>query len=187
MKRTAFLLVVLAIPAISAPAATTPRPDWPLQVKQIEIVPGVQKAWLEDQSGTPFFYNADTCWFLCFKATNDEVLHYLDNRREKGVTVIQTMLLPWKQEGNDSWFGVKAFENDQFDKPVEKYWKHVDWVIAAARERNITLAMALSWSGCCGEGWSKTANSVQQWNTAPDASLATKDLFPSEPVVLHVA
>lgn len=133
----------------------TPRPAWPLRVTQVEIVPGVQKAWLEDQSGRPFLYNADTCWFLCFKATGEEVIQYLDNRRQKGVTVIQSMLLPWTEDGNDSWMGIKAFENDQFDKPLEPYWNHVDWVVKAARERNITLSMALAWSGCCGEGWAR--------------------------------
>lgn len=44
------------------------RPAWPLRVKVVsEIVPGIDKAYLEDQKGKPFLYNADTCWHLMFQ------------------------------------------------------------------------------------------------------------------------
>ncbi len=65
------------------------------------------------------------------------------------------MLIPWTRDGEDNWFGEKAFVGQQFDKPNETYWKHVDFVVQAAGERNITLCMALAWNGCCGEGWNE--------------------------------
>ena len=93
---------------VSAPTNTAMEPpSWPLKVKTVEIVSGVQKAWLEDQLGTPFFYNADTCWFLAFKATDDEIRHYFKNRSQKGITVVQSMLIPWARQGEDNWFGEK--------------------------------------------------------------------------------
>ena len=131
------------------------RPRWPLKVVTAEIVPGVQKAWIEDQAGNPFLWNGDTCWFLTFGITEADVLHYLDNRAAKGIFMVQCMLIPWAREGEDAWFGDKPFCTQQLDRPNEKYWKHVDFVVEAAKERGITLCMALVWSGCCGEGWTK--------------------------------
>lgn len=151
-------IVVLGVvsPAL---ALKTPRPTWPLQVKTVEIVPGVHKAYLEDQRGKPFLYVADTCWFLTFKATDKEVVDYFENRAAKGITVVQCMLLPWARAGDDTWFGVYPFEDNQFDHPNEAYFKHVDFVVQAAWAHHITLSMALVWSGCCGEGWTKILNS----------------------------
>lgn len=144
-----FLQVFACSPNLNSSA----DPDWPLKVKTTEILPGVQKAWLEDQNGKPFLWNGDTCWFLTFNITEEDVLHYLDNRAAKGINVVQCMLIPWAREGEDSWFGEKPFIDQQFDRPNETYWKHVDFVVRAAKERGITLCMALAWSGCCGEGW----------------------------------
>jgi hypothetical protein len=131
-----------------------------LRVKTVEIVPGVQKGYLVDGQGTPFFYNADTCWFLTFEASDEDVLLYLKDRAAKGITVVQCMVLPWVREGDDTWFGVHPFTDQQFDKPNERYFRHVDFVVDAARANNITLCMALVWSGCCGEGWGPILNSA---------------------------
>lgn len=141
--------VSAALAVINAEAA----PQWPLEVVTEEIMPGVQKAWLEDQAGEPFLWVADTCWFLTFKATDEEVVDYFKNRAAKGITTVQCMLIPWAREGDDNWFGVHPFEDQRLDRPNEAYWRHVDFVVDAAREQGIALCMALAWNGCCGEGW----------------------------------
>lgn len=133
----------------------TDAPRWPLKVVTTEIVPDVHKAWLADQSGEPFLWIGDTCWFLTFKISDEDVLHYLDNRAAKGITVVQCMLIPWTREGDDAWFGETPVHDQKFDKPNETYWPHVDFVVRAAKERGITLCMALAWNGCCGEGWNE--------------------------------
>ncbi len=130
------------------------RCAWPLRVKVIrDIVPGVDKAYLEDQKGEPFLYNADTCWHLMFQVSDSDVLHYLDDCRRRGNTVVQTMLIPWTRSGEDNWFGEKAFMEDDFSRPNEMYWQHVDFVVRAAAERNITLMAAVAWKGTATEGW----------------------------------
>lgn len=132
------------------------RPAWPLRVKVIsDIVPGVDKAYLEDQKGKPFLYNADTCWHLMFQVSDSDALHYLDDCRRRGITVVQTMLIPWTRSGEDNWFGEKAFIDDDFSRPNETYWRHVDFVIHAAAERNITLKAAVAWKGTATEGWNE--------------------------------
>ncbi len=151
--RSLFLMFSLLLPLHSQAALAAKIPDWPLRVVTTEIVPNVRKAWLVDQSGDPFLWIGDTCWFLTFKISDDDILHYLDNRAAKGISVVQCMLLPWAREGDDKWFGETPFHEQQFDKPNETYWQHVDFVVQAAKERGITLCMALAWNGCCGEGW----------------------------------
>ncbi|MBD3266225.1 DUF4038 domain-containing protein [bacterium] len=128
---------------------------WPLKVETQEIVPNTHKAWLADQKGKPFMWIADTCWFLTFKIKDEDVVHYFKNRKQKGISVIQCMLIPWAREGDDNWFGEYPFHEQKFDRPNEDYWQHVDFVVDAARQHNLTLCMALAWNGCCGEGWDK--------------------------------
>jgi hypothetical protein len=153
----AFCLVLMIMS--SGRARPIERPAWPLRVRTVEIVPRVRKAWLEDQKGVPFLWSADTCWFLTFRISEADMVHYLEDRAGRGITVVQCMLLPWAREGEDSWFGVKPFVDNKFDQPNEAYWSHVDNVVQAARGFGVTLCMALAWDGCCGEGWSKILNS----------------------------
>ncbi len=150
------LLTWLVTPALGI---VIPRPAWPLQVKMVEVVPGAKKAYLVDREGTPFFYSADTCWFLTFEASDEDLVAYFQDRAAKGITVVQCMILPWARTGDDTWQGEYPFEDQQFDKPNERYFQHVDIVVEAARAHNITLCMALVWSGCCGEGWAPVLNS----------------------------
>ena len=159
------LVVLLVIGPSNTRATPTPRPAWPLRVKTVQIGPGLKKAYLEDQTGTPFFYNADTCWFLTFKAKDADVIHYFQDRASRGVTVIQCMLIPWTREGSDSWSGNKPFIDGKFDQPNEKYWKHLDFVVWSAKQFNLTLCMALAWNGCCAEGWDEVLrNDYHQQN-----------------------
>src|SRR4030095_7572150 len=46
-----------------------------------------------DQSGKPFFWLGDTGWLLFSKLDRDEAEKYLEDRRKKGFTVIQVMVL----------------------------------------------------------------------------------------------
>jgi len=151
-------LLIVIVPATIRAARIQP-PSWPLRSKTVEIAPNVHKAYLEDSKGKPFFYNADTCWFLTFKATDDDILKYFENRSVKGITVVQCMILPWVREGDDNWFGIYPFEDQKFDQINEKYFEHVDFVVEAARYYNIALCMSLVWGGCCGEGWNPVLNS----------------------------
>lgn len=142
-----FLYAFAGLPAMAFDIA------WPLKPAVNEVAPGVQKGLLVDQNEIPFLWNADTCWFLTFKASREEVLLYLDDRQARGIPLIQCMAIPWAREGDDNWFGEYPFVDQKFDQPNEVYWQHVDWVVEAAAERNMGLCMALAWNGCCREGW----------------------------------
>ena len=49
--------------------------------------------YLEYSDGTPFLYMGDTAWELISRLNDKETKLYLENRREKGFTVIQTVIL----------------------------------------------------------------------------------------------
>jgi len=94
---------------------------------------------------TPFFWLGDTAWDLFARLTRTEAIRYLDDRAKKRFTVIQAHLLPWTLK-DTSTDGHKAFENDDFDKPNEAYWQHVDFVVQEATKRGFYLAVLPAWS-----------------------------------------
>lgn len=48
--------------------------------------------YLQFSDGTPFFWLGDTAWELFHRLTLSEIREYLDNRKEKGFTVIQAVV-----------------------------------------------------------------------------------------------
>ncbi len=51
------------------------------------------RRFLVFEDGTPFFYLGDTGWEMFHRLTKAETEQYLENRREKGFTVIQAVAL----------------------------------------------------------------------------------------------
>ena len=49
--------------------------------------------YLVDARGEPFFYVADTPWFLFMRLTKAEAESYLDHRARQGFSAVQVMLL----------------------------------------------------------------------------------------------
>lgn len=49
--------------------------------------------FLQHTDGTPFLYLGDTAWELIYRLNEPEVELYMENRRAKGFTVIQTVIL----------------------------------------------------------------------------------------------
>ncbi len=117
---------------------------------------------LIDQNGIPFLYAADAAWQLLTGFTEAETREYLKKRKEQGFNTIQVMLtsLP----GLKTSQGHEPFENYDFSKPNEAYFRHVDRVVALADSMNLLLAMAPLWQGCCQEGWNVPAHAYMQQN-----------------------
>jgi hypothetical protein len=116
------------------------------------------KRFLVFEDGTPFFYLGDTGWELFHRLNKDEAEKYLENRRAKGFTVIQAVVLAEvdglntpNAEGNKP-----LFENDPL-KPNEAYFSHVDWVIKKAADLGIFIGLLPTW----GDKWNR------KWGTGP--------------------
>ena len=131
--------------------ADVPAPEFPLKVSE-------NRRHLVDQRGTPFLYQADTPWMLFTKLTEAEAKEYIERRKDQGFTALQVMLTGFlgmtNRAGERPFAGVPP-EQD-FAKPNEKYFSHVDRIVAEAARQGMLLAIAPAWSGCCGEGWAGT-------------------------------
>lgn len=108
------------------------------------------------EDGTPFFYLGDTGWELFHRLTKDEAEMYLENRRLKGFTVIQAVILAEldglntpNMEGNKP-----LLDNDPL-KPNEAYFQHVDWVIKRAEEKGLFIGLLPTWGDKVDPQWGK--------------------------------
>ena len=110
---------------------------------------------LADRKGVPFLYNADTPWMLFLKLTEAEAGEYMAFRKKQGFNTLQTQLtgfLGMTNRAGDRPFAGTATEQD-FSKPNEAFFSHVDRVVKEARRQGLLLSIAPAWSDCCGVGW----------------------------------
>ena len=111
------------------------------------------------EDGTPFFYLGDTAWELFHRLSKAEAEKYLENRREKGFTVIQAVALAELDGLNTpNAEGEKPLVDNDPTKPNEKYFAHVDWVIKKAEEKGIFIGLLPTW----GDKWNK------KWGVGPE-------------------
>lgn len=104
----------------------------------------------------PFFWLGDTGWLLFIKLNREEVIRYLDNRKENGFNVIQVMLLHDVKHavnvyGDSALVNQNAAMpkttpgNDFKDAVAYDFWDHVDYVIDEAAKRGIYIALVPVW------------------------------------------
>ena len=108
--------------------------------------------YLIDAAGKPFFYQADTAWMLPLRRTVAEADEYFALKKTQGFNAIQLQLTGFLGMKNDE--GRLPFgENHDFATPDEAFFAKIDAIFERAAARNLYLAVAPLWSGCCGEGW----------------------------------
>lgn len=101
--------------------------------------------YLADQNGEPFFWLGDTGWALLFSLTLDEAEAYLENRRQKGFSVVQCIAAhtwtttPANPAGQEPWLDGNAAT------PNPAFFEHVDRVFETARGKGIVLALLPAW------------------------------------------
>ena len=107
--------------------------------------------YFTDSDGRPFFYLADTCWLLFKRATMEEADEYFRDRASKGFTVIQAYLVRGLSspdpDGNTSLIGAEPFIDRDPAKPNDRFFAHVDGMVARANELGLVMALvtAKSW------------------------------------------
>lgn len=101
----------------------------------------------------PFLYLGDTAWELFHRLSLSEAEKYLVNRKDKGFTVIQAVVLA--QLGGltvPNANGDLPLIDRDLGRPQEKYFKHVDAVVRKADSLGLYIGMLPSW----GSYWSNT-------------------------------
>jgi hypothetical protein len=104
--------------------------------------------------GTPFFWLGDTAWELFHRLTREEAELYLDDRQRKGFTVIQAVVLA-EFDGltAPNAYGDLPLVGNDPTKLVEGYFRHVDYVVAAAERRGMYVGMLPTWGDKFNKKW----------------------------------
>jgi hypothetical protein len=157
MKKIASIIIPIILLCNYAFSQTEQKWDGPsVNFKHGNLKVSANKRFIEFADGTPFFYLGDTGWELFHRLTKDESEKYLENRRQKGFTVIQAVVLAEldglntpNMEGNKP-----LIDNDPL-KPNEAYFQHVDWVIKKAAEKGIFIGLLPTWGDKLDTQWGK--------------------------------
>ena len=118
------------------------------------------KHHLVKKDGTPFFWLGDTAWELFHRLNREEAKAYLQNRADKGFTVIQAVVLAELDGLNTpNAYGNKPLINNNPATPNEAYFRHVDFIVNEANKRGLVVAMLPSW----GDKWQ-----MNKWGAGPE-------------------
>ncbi len=157
-------LFTIVLMAILTPGCMGDPSD---QVVKPELGVSENNRYLVNEATEPFFWMGGTAWGMSEWLTREDIDIYLDNRAEKGFTVVQVCLFWGKREEDPVRFtvnptnayGHKAFmeingKPDPEQPWVTKggspqnpndYWDHVDYIIQAAAKRNLIIAVLPVW------------------------------------------
>jgi hypothetical protein len=102
--------------------------------------------YLETSEGKPFLWLGCTAWELFHRLNREEATEYLKNRSEKGFTVIQAVVLA-ENDGlrTPNAYGEVPLMDMDPEKPNEKYFEHVDFIVSKAEEFGLYVGMLPTW------------------------------------------
>jgi hypothetical protein len=141
-KRISFLLagIILMLPAFCNPIFA--------QLKVSD-----NQRFLVYEDGSPFFYLGDTAWELFHRLNREEADQYLQNRAEKGFTVIQAVALAQLGGLNDpNPYGHTPLRNNDPTRPNNDYFDHVDYIVNKANELGLIVGILPTWGSKWKEG-----------------------------------
>jgi hypothetical protein len=152
MKRIILLFVLGVFLKVNAQEIKWLRPSVKLENGKLKI--SDNHRYLEFENGKPFFYLGDTAWELFHRLNKADAEKYLENRRQKGFTVIQAFALAELDGLNTpNMEGEKPLVDNDPAKPNEKYFAHVDWVIRKAEEKGIFIGLLPTWGDKVDKQW----------------------------------
>ena len=151
---TCFLMIIMN--GLSAQLVQWNGPSADLSGGRLKI--SDNNRYLVYENGNPFFYLGDTAWELFHRLNKEETEKYLENRRARGFTVIQAVVLAELDGLNTpSAEGEKPLVDNNPEQINEAYFSHVDWVVKKAEEKGIFIGMLPTW----GDKWNK------KWGVGP--------------------
>ena len=98
------------------------------------------------EDGKPFFYLADTAEELIHALNREQVNLYLENRRQKGFTVVLAAVLSEIQGvRTPNANGDRPLIDDNPARPDEAFFAHLDYIVGKAAEKGIVMALMPAW------------------------------------------
>jgi hypothetical protein len=155
LQKTTALSITLVLTATLSLAAQEVRKEGPsVDFNKGRLLVSENGHYLEHENGDPFYYIGGTAWELFHRLNREEAEFYLENRRQKGFTVIQAVALAERNGLHDpNPYGELPLINDDPAKPNEKYWRHVDWVIRKAEEKGLYIGLLPTWGDKVDKQW----------------------------------
>jgi len=150
-RRLAAVLIAIHLalaPRLVRAATDGAAPPWDMHGR-LRVSPS-NPHYLEYQDGTRFWWFADTAWELPHRTTREQVDLYLANRARLGFNVIQAVAVgEFLKVRDTNAYGHRPFIDGDPLRPdlrtPENYWTHLDYIVEAARERGLTLALLPTW------------------------------------------
>ncbi len=104
------------------------------------------RRFLVFDDGTPFFWLGDTAWELFHRLLDDEAEAYLENRRQKGFTVIQAVALAeFDGLNTPNAYGERPLIGNDPLTPNEDYFRQVDRIIGLAQRKGLFVGLLPTW------------------------------------------
>lgn len=112
--------------------------------------------YLITDDNVPFFWLGGTAWELIHRLNREETTYYLKDRKNKGFTVIQTVVLAELDGLNtpNAYGHLPLIGNDP-TKLNEKYFEHVDFVIRQAESLGLYIGLLPTWGDKFNQKWGK--------------------------------
>lgn len=149
MKRCClvFLLFLIAFQNLSAKGL-------PFTHGRLRVDEGAR--YLEYEDGTPFLYLGDTAWELLARLTKEEVSLYMENRKAKGFTVVQTVILPELDSPKGKLaIGVSPLVDKDSVRLNPAYLEHIDWVLQEAMRHGLFVGLLPTWGDKVDKQWGR--------------------------------
>lgn len=110
--------------------------------------------FLQYENGDPFFYLGETAWEFFHRLSYQEAEMFLENRREKGFTVIQAVILA-EENGliAPSVNGEVPLVDLDPGKPNEKYFLFVDSLVELAASKGLYMGLLPTWGDKVDKQW----------------------------------
>lgn len=110
--------------------------------------------FLQYVNGDPFFYLGETAWELFHRLSFTEAKEFLENRREKGFSVVQAVILA-EENGlvTPSINGEVPFVDKDISRPNEKYFLFVDSIVETAASMGIYMGLLPTWGDKVDKQW----------------------------------
>jgi hypothetical protein len=110
--------------------------------------------YLQYEDGRPFFWLGDTAWELFHRLDRQEAGRYLENRADKGFTVIQAVVLAELDGLNTpNALGDTPLINNDPTQPNEAYFEHVDFIVNRAEALGLYVGMLPTWGDKFNKRW----------------------------------
>ena len=122
--------------------------------------------YLEYENGKPFFWMGDTGWQLLHRLSKKEVDLYLETRYKQGFNVIQLGIIDGSSYKSPNKFGEMPILNNDLDRPNEKYFELLDYVLTKAASLGMYIAILPSW----GSTWDYIPEGEKKLHITPDKS-----------------